>query len=128
MHAWLKTAIPKLASLDIERSVTFFEQLGFSRTAVYPTVAMVSRDNVDIHFWLTDDPAIPKLTGCRVNVDGIDQLYAEFSLLDIIHPDDPLGDKPWGLREFSILDVDGNLLTFSGPIVITAQDVAEPLQ
>ncbi len=116
MHAWLKTAIPKLASLDIERSVTFFEQLGFTRTAVYPTVAMVSRDNVDIHFWLTADPAIPQLTGCRVNVDGIDELYAEFSLLNVIHPNDPLGDKPWGLREFSILDVDGNLLTFSGPI------------
>lgn len=116
MHAWLKTAIPKLASLDIERSVTFFEQLGFTRTAVYATVAMVTRDNVDIHFWLTADPAVPKLTGCRVNVDGIDALYAEFLLLDIIHPDDPLGDKPWGLREFSILDVDGNLLTFAGPI------------
>jgi hypothetical protein len=116
MHAWLKTAIPKLASLDIERSVTFFEQLGFARTAVYPTVAMVTRDNVDIHFWLTADPAIPRLTGCRVNVEGIDDLYAEYRLLDIIHPDDPLGDKPWGLREFSILDTDGNLLTFSGPI------------
>jgi hypothetical protein len=128
MHAWLKTAIPKLASLDIERSVTFFEQLGFTRTAVYDTVAMVSRDNVDIHFWLTDDPAIPKLTGCRVNVDGIDALYDEFRLLDIIHPNDPLGDKPWGLREFSILDVDGNLLTFSGPITVTAQAVAEPAE
>ena len=29
MHAWLKTAIPKLASLDIRRSVAFFERLGF---------------------------------------------------------------------------------------------------
>jgi hypothetical protein len=93
---------------------------------VYPTVAMVSRDSVDIHFWLTTDPAIPKLTGCRVNVEGIDKLYEEFRILDIIHPDDPLSDKPWGLREFSILDVDGNLLTFSGPITVTGQDVAEP--
>jgi hypothetical protein len=121
MHAWLKTAIPKLASLDIERSVTFFEQLGFSRVAVYDTMAIVCRDSVDIHFWLTDDAAIPKLTGCRVNVDGVDQLYEEFRLLDIIHPNDPLSDKPWGLREFSILDVDGNLLTFAAPIVVTAQ-------
>ena len=63
---------------------------------------MVTRDSVDIHFWLTNDPAIPKLTGCRVNVEGIDELYAEFQLLDIIHPADPLGDKPWGLREFSM--------------------------
>jgi hypothetical protein len=118
MHAWLKTAIPKLASLNIERSVTFFEALGFSRVAVLPTVAMVSRDDVDIHFWLTDDPAIPKATGCRVNVDGIDALYQAYLPLDIVHPNDPLGDKPWGLREFSILDVDGNILTFAAPIPV----------
>lgn len=119
MHAWLKTAIPKLASLDIERSVTFFEALGFTRVAVHPTLAMVSRDEVDIHFWLTDNPDIPNTTGCRVNIDRADTveaLYREFEPLNIVHPSDPLGDKPWGLREFSILDLDGNVLTFAGPI------------
>jgi catechol 2,3-dioxygenase-like lactoylglutathione lyase family enzyme len=116
MHAWLKTAIPKLPSLDIERSVHFFETLGFKRVAVHPTLAMITRDGADIHFWLTDNPAIPLETGCRVNVTGIDALYAEYLILNVVHPKDPLGDKPWGLREFSILDVDGNLLTFSAPI------------
>jgi len=116
MHAWLKTAIPKLASLNIERSVTFFEALGFARVAVLPTLAMVSRDNVDIHFWLTDNPAIPNTTGCRAYVKHIDALYQSYLPLNIIHPDDPLGDKPWGMREFSILDVDSNVLTFAAPI------------
>ncbi|MES2317904.1 MAG: VOC family protein [Pseudomonadota bacterium] len=116
MHAWLKTAIPKLASMDIERSVKFFEALGFTRIAVYPAVAIVTRDNVDIHFWLTDNPDIPNATGCRVNVEGIDALYQEYLPLNIVHPNDPLGDKPWGLREFSILDIDNNILTFAAPI------------
>lgn len=116
MHAWLKTAIPKLPSLDIERSVKFYEALGFTRVAVLPTVAMVSRDDVDIHFWLTNNPEIPHTTGCRVNVPEVDELYRAYLPLDIVHPDDPLGDKPWGLREFSILDLDGNILTFAGPI------------
>lgn len=116
MHAWLKTAIPKLASLNIERSVMFFEALGFTRIAVHPTLAMVSRNDVDIHFWLTDNPDIPNATGCRVNVEGIDELYREFEPLNIVHPNDPLGDKPWGMREFSILDLDGNILTFAAPI------------
>ncbi len=120
MHAWLKTAIPKLASLNIERSVKFFEALGFTRIAVHPTVAMVTRNNVDVHFWLTDDPAIPNTTGCRVNVDSVDALYQEYLPLNIVHPEDPLGDKPWGLREFSILDIDGNVLTFSAPILEAA--------
>lgn len=116
MHAWLKTAIPKLASLDIERSVQFFERLGFARIAVHPTVAMVTRDNVDIHFWLTSDPAIPNATGSRANVERVDALYEEFLPMNIVHPKDPLGDKPWGLREFSILDLYGNVLTFASPI------------
>jgi hypothetical protein len=116
MHAWLKTAIPKLASLNIERSVTFFEALGFTRVAVLPTLAMVSRDDVDIHFWLTDNPEIPNSTGCRAYVKGIDELYQSYLPLNIVHPDDPLSDKPWGMREFSILDLDGNVLTFAAPI------------
>lgn len=116
MHAWLKTAIPKLASLDIERSVQFFEKLGFTRIAVHPTVAMITRDDVDIHFWLTNDPSVPQTSGCRANVQDVDALYEKYLPLNVVHPKDPLGDKPWGMREFSILDIDGNILTFAAPI------------
>ena len=42
MHARLKTAIPKLASRDIERSVAFFKKLGFTRIAVHPGMAIVT--------------------------------------------------------------------------------------
>jgi hypothetical protein len=116
MHAWLKTAIPKLASLDIERSVSFYEQFGFNRVAVHPTLALISRGPIELHFWLTQDPTVPQTNGARVNVSGIDALYDEFLLRGAIHPNDPLGDKPWGKREFSILDVDGNVLTFAAEI------------
>ncbi|SHH66027.1 hypothetical protein [Massilia sp. CF038] len=120
MHAWLKPAIPKLASLNIERSVVFFEHLGFERVLVEPTVAMVSRGPVDIHFWLTSDASVPRATGCRVNVDDIEALYQEYLALDVVHPDDLLGDKAWGKREFSILDIDGNVLTFAAAIPAAA--------
>jgi hypothetical protein len=66
-----KAAIPKLASLDIERTVAFFERLGFARKAAYPDYAIIERDGVEIHFWLCADPRIPKETGmpdcCRGN-------------------------------------------------------------
>ena len=35
-------------------------------------------------------------------------LYQKIS----IHPNGPLEIKPWGQKEFSLLDPDGNLLTF----------------
>jgi hypothetical protein len=107
------SAVPKLASLDIQRSIAFFEKLGFAKSAHYPDYGIVEQDSVQIHFWLCTDPAVPKATGCRINVSGVDELFATYSKLGVIHPNDPLTLKPWGLREFSILDVDGNLVTFS---------------
>jgi hypothetical protein len=107
------SAVPKLASLDIPRSIAFFEKLGFAKSAHFPDYGIVEQDGVQIHFWLCTDPTIPKATGCRINVSGIDALFATYEKLDVIHPNDPLTLKPWGLREFSILDVDGNLVTFA---------------
>jgi hypothetical protein len=116
------SAIPKLASMDIQRSIAFFEKLGFTKSTQFPddnpNYGIVEQDGVQIHFWLSTDPAIPKATGCRINVSGIDELFASYSKLGVIHPNDPLTQKPWGLREFSILDVDGNLVTFAEQMAI----------
>ena len=109
----LIAAIPKLASLDIERSLTFFERLGFKRLHASPEYGVVRRDNVSIHFWLCSDARTPKETGCRISVEGIDELFETFSRLGVIHSNGRLASKPWGSREFSILDTDGNLVTFS---------------
>lgn len=108
----LKAAIPKLASLDIERSLSFFERLQFTRCGTYPDYGIVERDGVQLHFWLCTDARIPKETACRIEVEGIDRLFVEFSVLGVVHPNGALGEKPWGIREFSILDTDGNLVTF----------------
>ncbi len=107
----LKFAIPKLASLDIERTVAFFERLRFRRIGAYPDYAIIVRDGVQLHFWLCNDPRVPKETACRIEVEGIDDLFAEFEAQGVIHPNGGLEDKPWGVREFSMLDVDGNLVT-----------------
>ncbi len=112
MTSHLKAAIPKLASLDIERSLAFYERLGFQRSGSYPGYGIVKRDEIHLHFWLCSDARIPKETGCRIEVEGIDELFKEFSAYGVIHPNGRLEEKPWSVREFSILDTDGNLLTF----------------
>ena len=106
-------AIPKLASLDVERSLTFFERLGFQRLHTSREYGVARRDGVSVHFWLCSDPGIPRQTGCRISVEGIDVLFATYSKAGVIHPNGRLEAKPWGSREFSILDMDGNLVTFS---------------
>jgi len=111
--ALLQRAVPVLASLDIEATQRFYvDKLGFTAIAQYPDYGIVARDDVQIHFWLTDDADIPKATSCRVDVDGVDQLYEEMSAAGVVHPNGPLTDQPWGLREFAVLDGDGNMIKF----------------
>ncbi|CAA9429523.1 MAG: bleomycin resistance protein [uncultured Ramlibacter sp.] len=107
-------AVPVLASLDIERSVRFFEEkLGFARVHAQPgEYGIVAAGAIQVHFWACDDASIPKATGCRVQVEGIDDLHSRCIGHGIVHPNGPLAAKPWGTREFAILDPDGNLLTF----------------
>lgn len=110
----MERAIPVLASLDIEATLDFYaEKLGFRPVARHADYGIVERDDVQIHFWLTDDASVPKATSCRVDVTGIDQLYDEMSAAGVVHPNGPLTDQPWGLREFAVLDGDGNLITFA---------------
>ncbi len=111
----LKSAAPVLASLNIERTVSFYcSRLGFSRVYVEPGVwGIVSRDAVQIHFWPCSERHIAENTSCRVYVAGIDQFFAELEPQGVIHPNAPLENKPWGSREFGVLDPDGNLITFA---------------
>lgn len=108
----LLAAIPKLASLDLERTLAFYEGLGFRRHGDYPDYGIVDRDGVQLHFWLCTDARIPKETACRIEVEGIEGLFDAYSQRGVIHPNGSLALKPWVVWEFSILDPDGNLVTF----------------
>lgn len=106
--------IPVLASLDIERSAAFFAtKLGFTKLHVAQgAYGMVSNGAVEIHLWACADRQIAEATSCRVQVQGIEALHAECARSSLVHPNAPLESKPWGSREFAILDPDGNLITF----------------
>jgi catechol 2,3-dioxygenase-like lactoylglutathione lyase family enzyme len=110
-------ATPVLASLDIQRSVDFFvSKLGFdSLYAKQGEYGVVRNGPVGIHFWACSDPAIPKATGCRVQVREIGQLYQHCQALGIVHPNSTLASTAWGSDEFAILDPDNNLVTFYQP-------------
>lgn len=111
----LKWAAPVLASLDIDRTIAFYcSRLGFSHAYADPGEwGIVLRDDVFIHFWACSEKHVAENTSCRVYVAGIDQLYAELQGQGVVHPNAPLQSKPWGTREFGVLDEDGNLITFA---------------
>lgn len=111
----LTHAAPILASSDIARTVRFYrERLGFTEVYMDPDKwGIVARDRVQIHFWHCTDRAIAENTACRIYVRGVDALYAEIEPHGIVHSNARLTTKPWGAREFGVLDLDGNLITFA---------------
>ena len=61
----LKTATPILASLNTEETVKFYtEKLGFTFHSEWDGYLIFSKDEIMLHFWTTNDPSIPKNTGC----------------------------------------------------------------
>jgi catechol 2,3-dioxygenase-like lactoylglutathione lyase family enzyme len=109
----LQRAVPVLPSLDLEATQRFYaEKLGFEPVSRYPDYAVCERGGVQLHFTLTDDERLPKETSCRIDVTGIEPLYAELTAAGVVHPNGPLEVKPWGMKQFAVLDGDGNLITF----------------
>ncbi len=110
----LNCAIPVLASLHIDNTVQFYkEQLGFTKIGwKNSNYAVIGRDNVEIHFWKCDNKIHPENTSCYIQVNAVDELYEEFLAKDVVHPNGPLKNQAWGMREFAILDLDGNMIKF----------------
>jgi len=113
----LLTAIPILAFLQQEETVNFYSKLGFTCNANWDGYLMFERDNISIHLWKCNNEDIPKNTGCYINVSEIDALYEECLALNIIHPEGKLENKPWEMRQFSILDNSGNIIHFGQALV-----------
>jgi hypothetical protein len=52
---------------------------------------------------------------CRINVRGVDQLYVEIGPHGVVAPDEPLETKSHGLRQFTVVDLSRNRITFAEP-------------
>jgi catechol 2,3-dioxygenase-like lactoylglutathione lyase family enzyme len=112
------TAIhPKLPMRNKPKTIAYYtEVLDFEIFGVqdFGNYLMVEKDGLQLHFFLFPDLAIYQNDGqVYIRVKNIDAYYQ--TLLDRkvwVQPEGRLTNKPWGMREFSLLDPDHNLLTF----------------
>jgi catechol 2,3-dioxygenase-like lactoylglutathione lyase family enzyme len=112
----LTEANPKLPMRDKSKTRDFYiGKLGFEEygNADYADYLMVKRDNVQIHFFSypTLDP-LENYGQVYIRTNDIESLYEILQEKNVIHPNGALQNKPWGQKEFAILDPDNNLLTF----------------
>ena len=108
---------PKLPMRDKARTKEFYiDKLGFQQfgSADYDGYLMVQKDNVQIHFFEFKDLDPKENYGqVYIRTNNIEELFQSMLNNKIaIHPEGHLQSKPWGQREFSLLDPDNNLLTF----------------
>jgi catechol 2,3-dioxygenase-like lactoylglutathione lyase family enzyme len=110
-------AIPILPSHSVSATVAFYKRLGFEGGSHESNgeYAILRRGAVELHFF-THKELVPaeSSAGCYIRVLDVESIYRSFSSSQLprtgIPRMDTLEDKPWGLREFAIVDPDGNLL------------------
>ena len=110
---------PKLPMRDKDLTKEFYlNNLSFKVLGDYDGYLILGRDNIQIHFFEFKELNPKENYGqVYIRTNDIDTLYQSFiDKKTSIHPNGHLGAKPWGQKEFSILDPDANLLTFGQSI------------
>jgi len=94
----------------------YINQLGFKQVGSvdYDDYLMLEKDTIELHFFEFKDLNPQQNYGqVYIRTDNIEHLYQDLLNRKIdIHPNGALQVKPWGQKEFSLLDPDNNLLTF----------------
>lgn len=110
-------AIPILPSRSLPATLAFYARLGFNGEILGAAddYAILTRGALELHFFMhaTLSPA-ESWAGCYLRVADVDSLYQAFAAAGLprqgIPRMDLLTNKPWGMREFAVVDDDGNLL------------------
>jgi uncharacterized glyoxalase superfamily protein PhnB len=103
---------PELPVADVERAQQHYRDvLGFEIGWLYPGngIGSVSNGNVAIFFRKRVPPFEPAIHW--VFAEDIDATYLELQSIGAIIVE-PLEKKPWGLRQFTVQDLDGNIFYF----------------
>jgi len=119
-------AIPTLPAISMEATLGFYRRLGFVCEIASPNkdYAFAERGSLEVHFFLHEQ-LVPHESsyGSYFRVNDVHSLFKEFSALYLPATGIPritkLEDKPWGMREFAIIDENGSLIRIGQPMAST---------
>lgn len=111
-------AVPMLPARDMDDTVAFYGRLGFEPVFRVPDpegYVIIRREALELQFfsWPGLDPAAA-YTGCYLRVADVDRLYRDFAVARLPARGIPslsgIEKKFFGMREFRLVDPNGNLL------------------
>jgi catechol 2,3-dioxygenase-like lactoylglutathione lyase family enzyme len=123
--ARITQACPLFPAADVGRAAEWYrDKLGFEIVVLYPDhgYAIVRRDDIEIHFWPCDDPAIAKSTSAYFRLDDIEGVHGSMAKAMEGGKISGVADRAWRMREFYVWDPDGNLLKFGVPSLAVAAE------
>ena len=108
---------PRLPVSDVEQALAFYvDKLGFELGWKWGnpfTHANVCRDSIALD--LIASPIDRQGTAMAyVELSGVDEYFLELKGRDVVLSD--IGDRPYGMRDFEVVDPSGNHLAFGEPI------------
>jgi catechol 2,3-dioxygenase-like lactoylglutathione lyase family enzyme len=114
--AKFEAVTPRLPVSDVEEALTFYvDKLGFALGWKWGnplTHANVCRDSIALD--LIASPADRQGTArAYVQLSGVDAYFAELKGRNVILGD--IGNRPYGMRDFELVDPCGNRLAFGEP-------------
>ena len=107
-------SIPILASLNLAETAQFYtDTLKFEVIGIYEDYLIVRRDEMEIHYWLCNDPNVPLMTACYIRGGQVSALFEEFKQATFKSGKlSGFSVRAWNMKEFYIHDPHGNLLKF----------------
>jgi catechol 2,3-dioxygenase-like lactoylglutathione lyase family enzyme len=105
----ISAAHPILPAQDLDITEAFYRQLGFSAQGRWGGYMILRREGVELHFWECWDRRIAEQSSCYLRTPDVDALHKAFGT-PVGGKVTPPEDRPWGMREFFVMDPNGNLL------------------
>ena len=107
--------IPKLPFINKENTLEYYSKLGFELVADHGDYLIAKYHNLEIHFFRFETLQTEKsdfMIYLRIDND-IEVFYQNIQDQGVeIHPNGKLEIKPWGMKEFALIDPNGTLLSF----------------
>jgi catechol 2,3-dioxygenase-like lactoylglutathione lyase family enzyme len=118
-QAGMVESTPTFPVVDMPATVKFYKAAGFDVHAYNDGFAFVKYENVSV-FDLGVNPTIdPKRNGagCFLIVPNVDAWHSRMTAKDV--PVTSIQDMPWGMREFTLTDPNGNRIRIGSTIAST---------
>jgi catechol 2,3-dioxygenase-like lactoylglutathione lyase family enzyme len=108
----MRSAIPILASTDLDRTARYYSSLGFHQFEHHDGYLLLHSGDVELHFSLHNDAATGQ---CFLHVADAMKLWKQLSDHGVAGLG-PIAAQDHGPREFLLTDPDGNQIRIGDPV------------